>query len=246
MLIIPAIDLLDGKVVRLSQGREITAKIYADNPLGVAMEYQDAGAEWIHVVDLDGAFGRQGVNDKIIKQLSEDLSIPVEVGGGIRSLDRIHYWLNAGVGRVILGSIAIKNPKIVNKAIKQYGKESIIIGIDIRDGQVAIHGWEEKTPVGYIELAARMKKHGTFRVIVTDISTDGMLTGPKLDAMIDIAEQTGLTVIASGGVGSLEDLDIISNKSGSGIEGAIVGRAIYEKKFTVKEAIQKFQSDSNN
>lgn len=241
MLIIPAIDLLKEKVVRLSQGTEETATVYSNDPLKIALDFQKAGAHWIHVVDLDGAFGRPETNDTVIKQLTRTLSIPIELGGGIRSLDRISFWLNQGVGRVILGSVAVKNPEIVKQAINQYGSEPVVVGIDIRAGKVAVHGWQENTQTNYIEIARKMKSFGLQRTIVTDIATDGMLTGPKLDAMINIAQKTDLAVIASGGVSSLKDLEYIAEYSHQGIEGAIIGRAIYEKKFTVKQAIDKFQ-----
>jgi phosphoribosylformimino-5-aminoimidazole carboxamide ribotide isomerase len=245
MIIIPAIDLLDGKVVRLKKGAENTAKIYSDDPLEFACRFQEAGAKWIHVVNLDGAFGRPGMNDAVIERLTRNLDIPVELGGGIRTLDRIDFWLDHGIGRVVLGSVAINAPEIVQKAIDKHGPNSIVAGIDIRDGKVAIAGWQEKTDVGFIELARKMEQMGICRVIVTDIDTDGMLTGPNVDTMIDIAGNTGLSVIASGGVGELDDIRKVALAADAGIEGVIVGKAIYENKLDVKTAIDMYQTESD-
>jgi phosphoribosylformimino-5-aminoimidazole carboxamide ribotide isomerase len=243
MFIIPAIDLLGGKVVRLQQGREKTAKIYSDDPIQFALEYQKAGAKWIHVVDLDGAFGRSGINDALIIGLAETLSIPFELGGGIHTMDQIGYWLNRGVGRVVLGSIAVKEPEIVEKAIRKYGNKAIVAGIDVRDGEVMISGWTEGADVEAVDLAKKMKIAGLARIIVTDIRTDGMLTGPNADVMTEIAEKTGLSIIASGGVGNIEDCEKIFNESRRGIEGIITGRALYENKLDLKTAIKKFQTE---
>ena len=242
MLIIPAIDLLGKKVVRLSQGIEETAVVYSGNPLDIALHYQAVGAQWIHVVDLDGAFGRTGINDGLIQKLTETLTVPIELGGGIRTVDRIGYWLNRGVGRVVLGSAAVNKPDMVEKAIRIYGNKVIIVGIDIKDGDVAVHGWTEKSGMGYLDHAKKMKNAGLSRTIVTDISTDGMLSGPKIDAMIEIAENTGLHIIASGGVSHIDDLGIVSEHADRGIEGIIIGRAIYEKKLDIKQAIENYQA----
>ncbi len=241
MLIIPAIDLLGGKVVRLSQGAEETAVVYDNDPLRVALEFEKVGAKWIHVVNLDGAFGRPGMNDTVIAQFIQYLSIPIELGGGIRTLDRIEFWLERGVRRVILGSLAVKEPDLVAQAVKKHGSESIIAGIDIRDGRVSVSGWKENTAIHYMDLALQMETVGLQRVIITDITTDGMLSGPCLDCMKDIAKKTHLKVIASGGVSRLKDLNLISKQERHGIEGVIIGRALYEKKITLKKAISIYQ-----
>lgn len=241
MIILPAIDLLNGRVVRLEQGVESSAKVYSEDPLAFARNFEAAGAKFIHVVNLDGAFGRPEKNRDVIVHLTQHLSIPIELGGGIRSLDQIGFWLNRGVSRVILGSVAVNNPEIVEKAVKKYGSESVVVGIDMKDGRAAVHGWQDVTDVDGVELAMRMKGFGLSRVIITDIATDGMLSGPKLDKMIQIAEKTGLKVIASGGVGRIEDLALIAEYAQIGIEGAIVGKAIYENRLDVREAIRKYQ-----
>ena len=241
MILFPAIDLLDSQAVRLQQGLENSKTVYSNDPPAMARSFEDAGAKWIHVVDLDGAFGRPEVNDQTIKDIISRVSIPIELGGGIRSLERIDYWLEQGARRVILGSIAIKDPELVKTAIEKHGPDAIVVGIDMKDGKVAIHGWQDKTEVDAITLAQQMKNVGLTRTIITDIATDGMLTGPKLDMMLKIAKETGLIVIASGGVGCLDDLATIQAETANGIEGAIVGKAIYEKKFMVEEAMKKFQ-----
>ena len=197
------------------------------------------------MVNLDGAFGRPGMNDAVIERITRNLDIPVELGGGIRTLSRIDFWLDHGIGRVVLGSVAVQAPDIVKQAIDKHGARSIVAGIDIRDGNVAISGWQQKTEVGFIELAREMKALGICRVIVTDINTDGMLTGPNVDTMIDIAGNTGLAVIASGGVGAIEDIGKLAAAEDAGIEGVIVGKAIYENKIDVQKAIEMYQNESD-
>jgi len=241
MIILPAIDILDSNVVRLEQGMEDSAKVYSDDPLAFARTFEKAGAKIIHVVNLDGAFGRAELNQDIITKLADKLNIPIELGGGIRSLDQIGFWLNRGICRVIIGSAAVKDPDMVEKAVKKYGSESIVVGIDMKDGQVAVHGWQDVTETKGIDLAKQMRHAGLSRLIITDISTDGMLTGPKLDDMIEIAESTGLKIIASGGVSQIEDIALISEYGQIGIEGVIVGKAIYENRLDINEAIQRYQ-----
>lgn len=242
MIVLPAIDLLHSQVVRLSQGKEDSAKVYSDNPLSFAKKFQNAGAQWIHVVDLDGAFGRMHENDEVIKTLANNLNVKFELGGGIRDLDRIAHWLNLGVGRVILGSVAVNNPSIVMQAVKSFGADKIVVGIDARDGRVAVHGWQDVTDVSALDLAKRMKDLGCIRFIVTDIATDGMLTGPKLDVMLPIARETQVPVIVSGGVHTLDDLEQIKQHEYEGLEGVITGKAIYENKLDIKDALKKYQN----
>ncbi|MBN1781710.1 1-(5-phosphoribosyl)-5-[(5-phosphoribosylamino)methylideneamino]imidazole-4-carboxamide isomerase [bacterium] len=242
MIVIPAIDLLDGKVVRLAQGREKSAVVYSDDPLEFALRYQEAGARWIHVVNLDGAFGRPGMNDAVIERITRNVNVPVELGGGIRTLDRIEFWLDRGIGRIVLGSVIVHSPEIAEQAIVKHGREAIVAGIDIHEGQVAISGWTQKAEIHYIELAQNMKNMGICRTIVTDIATDGMLSGPNIDTMIDIAGNTGLAVIVSGGVGSMEHIQRVADAADSGIEGVIVGKAIYENKIDIARAIEQVQT----
>jgi phosphoribosylformimino-5-aminoimidazole carboxamide ribotide isomerase len=243
MIIIPAIDLLDGKVVRLAQGREKSAKVYSNDPLEFAVQFQEAGVRWIHLVNLDGAFGRPGMNDAVIERVSRNIHVPIELGGGIRTLDRIDFWLERGISRVVLGSVAVKSPEIIEQAIDKHGPDAIVAGIDIRDEQVAISGWTEKTGIHFIEMAGRMKQLGIIRSIVTDISTDGMLAGPNIESMVCIARDTGLKVIVSGGIATLQDIQRVSHAGKFGIEGVIVGKAIYENKIDIYQAIQRFQTE---
>ncbi len=242
MIVLPAIDLLHKQVVRLEQGKEESAKVYSDDPLSFAREFQEAGAKWIHVVDLDGAFGRMHENDDVIQNIADNLNIKIELGGGIRDIDRIRHWLDLGVGRVILGSVAVNNPEIVKDAVEQFGADKIVVGIDAKDGMVAVHGWQDVTKVSAVELAEQMKAMGCIRFIVTDIATDGMLTGPKLDTMLEIAERTDLKVIVSGGIHALEDLELIKIHEHKGLDGVITGKAIYENCLDIRQAITQYQT----
>jgi phosphoribosylformimino-5-aminoimidazole carboxamide ribotide isomerase len=249
MLILPAIDLLGGKAVRLSKGVEASAVVYSDRPEAVAEEFEAAGARWIHVVDLDAAFGRPHMNDATVERILRSVNIPIELGGGVRDEERIRFWLGKGVGRVILGSAAVENPELVRNATQEYGNESVVVGIDIRDGRVAVRGWTEDSARDYLDLARDMQKLGARRVIVTDISTDGMLGGPRLESMLRIARETVLSVVVSGGVGSIKDLEEIAGRresAGRGIEGVIVGKALYEKRFSLREAIHRFQEKTGD
>jgi phosphoribosylformimino-5-aminoimidazole carboxamide ribotide isomerase len=224
---------------------ESSAVIYSDNPVQTALTFQGAGARCIHVVDLDGAFGRPNINDVVIQNLADALSIPIELGGGIRSPDRIGYWLNRGVFRVILGSATVNNPGMIDKAVRRYGSRSIIAGVDLRNGKASIHGWQEETRTDGLELVRDMKYAGLSQIIITEISTDGMLAGPKLDIMIRIARTTGISIIASGGVRSMEDLKLVSEYTEDGIRGIIVGKALYENTVSLRDAIRRFQRDED-
>ncbi|MBN1895785.1 1-(5-phosphoribosyl)-5-[(5-phosphoribosylamino)methylideneamino]imidazole-4-carboxamide isomerase [bacterium] len=242
MLIVPAIDLLNEKVVRLSRGLEATAKMYSEDALETARAFEKAGAKWIHVVNLDGAFGRPGVNDQVISRLASGLTIPFELGGGIRTPDQIDFWLHLGVSRVVLGSSLLERPEMAEKAVQKYGSDAVTAGIDMKGGKVSIRGWLKDTPVDGLDLACNLKKAGLTRVILTDIASDGMLQGPRLERMTEIADRTGLAVTVSGGVGSLDDLARIAECRNNGIEAVIVGKAVYEKKLDLAEAVRRFQN----
>jgi phosphoribosylformimino-5-aminoimidazole carboxamide ribotide isomerase len=245
MLIIPAIDLLGGRVVRLSKGVESSAVVYSDRPEAVAAEFEAAGAGWLHVVDLDAAFGRPEVNAAAIDRVLRSVRIPVELGGGVRDAEKIRDRLDRGVSRVILGSAAAENPGLVARALAEHGCDRIAVGIDIRDGRVASRGWTEEGAADYLGLARDMQSLGVRRVIVTEISADGMLTGPKLEPMIRIAAETGMSVIVSGGVGAMSDLDEVDRRGGAAgvnLEAVIVGKALYEKKISLKEAVHRFRN----
>ncbi len=234
MLIFPAVDLKEGKAVRLLQGRMEAATVYADDPVAVAQDFARQGAEYLHVVDLNGAFAGEPVNDEVIKKIVSSVSLKVQVGGGIRTLERVVELLKLGVERVILGTVAVRDPDLVEEAVQRYG-ERIVVGIDAKDGRVAVQGWAETTDLSVVELALAMKKVGVKRVIFTDIARDGMLQGVNIDSTARLAQATGLAVIASGGIAGLNQTSR-SGRQGVLIEGAIVGKALYAGAFTLEEA----------
>jgi phosphoribosylformimino-5-aminoimidazole carboxamide ribotide isomerase len=239
MLLIPAVDLKDGKCVRLTQGKAERAKVYSSDPARMARRWQDEGAKFLHVVDLDGAFSGEAKNLPALKRILEAVTIPIEFGGGVRSLGIIAKLLSLGVDRVILGTVAIENKGLVQKAIQRFGSEHIVVGIDARGGKVAVRGWEKRTEVTALSLAKRMKALGVQRIIYTDIARDGMLSGPNIPALKEMAKESGLAVIPSGGISSLKD---IKKVNALGVEGMIIGKALYEGKFTLREALRLFPS----
>lgn len=245
MIIFPAIDLKDGLVVRLLQGRMEEVTVYAGDAAEVAAGFQTKGSRYLHVVDLNGAFSGEPVNDRAIKMIVEQVSMRIQVGGGIRTLARIEELLQLGVERVILGTVAVKNPQLVEEAVRRYG-EKIIVGIDAREGMVAVQGWAEATNIPAEELGQAMSEIGVSRVVFTDISRDGMLAGPNIASTVRLARKTGLKIIASGGISSLTDLANLAAEAerGVSIEGAIVGKALYSGAFTLEEALVKFGGET--
>ncbi|HEX3994576.1 MAG TPA: 1-(5-phosphoribosyl)-5-[(5-phosphoribosylamino)methylideneamino]imidazole-4-carboxamide isomerase [Acetobacteraceae bacterium] len=233
----PAIDLKDGRCVRLRRGEMDQATIYADDPAAQAMAWRDAGFRWLHVVDLNGAFAGRPVNAEAVTRILAAVDLPVQVGGGIRDMAGIERWLAAGVRRVILGSAAAKNPALVLEAGRTF-PDRIVVGIDARDGHVATEGWAETSTMRAAELALRFEDAGVAAIVYTDIGRDGMLSGLNLDQTIDLAAQLTTPVIASGGVGSLDDLAALRQAAvGTGIEGVIVGRALYDGRVTAAAAL---------
>ncbi|WP_160722571.1 1-(5-phosphoribosyl)-5-[(5-phosphoribosylamino)methylideneamino]imidazole-4-carboxamide isomerase [Bacillus sp. USDA818B3_A] len=235
LTIYPAIDMRGGKCVRLLQGDYGKETVYGDSPFEMAKSFAAAGAEWIHMVDLDGAKDGKRVNDRFVIEAAQNLDAKVQIGGGIRTEEDILHYLENGVDRVIIGSIAVSNPEFAIEMIQKYG-EKIAVGIDAKNGYVATHGWLDTSSVKAVELGKRFADAGAETFIFTDIATDGTLAGPNIDAVCEMAEATGKNVIASGGVSSLEDLQAIAGK---GINGAIVGKALYENRFTLKEALEE-------
>ncbi len=226
----PAIDLKDGACVRLRRGEMADATVYSDDPGAQARAWQAAGFAWLHVVDLDGAFAGQSMNADAVAAILANASIPVQLGGGLRDMAGIERWLAAGVRRVILGSAAAKNPALVREACRAHPGR-VAVGIDARDGYVAVEGWAQTSELRAIELALRFEDAGVAAIIYTDISRDGMLSGLNLEATLDIACQISTPVIASGGVGSLRDLADLKRRAaaaGGVIDGVIVGRALYD------------------
>jgi phosphoribosylformimino-5-aminoimidazole carboxamide ribotide isomerase len=236
----PAIDLKDGACVRLRRGAMDDATVYSDDPASQARAWQAAGCAWLHVVDLNGAFAGRPVNADAVAKILAAVTIPVQLGGGIRDRAGIERWLSAGVRRVILGSAAAKNPALVHEACRAYPAK-IAVGIDARDGFVATEGWAEASELRALELARKFEDAGAAAIIFTDIGRDGMLGGLNLDATIDLAERISTPVIASGGVGGIDDLMALKNaaaRAGGGkIEGVIVGRALYDGPVELAEAL---------
>ena len=237
MLIMPAVDIKDGKCVRLVKGDFDKKSIYNESPLEQAKEWADKGAHVIHLVDLDGALEGKPVNLQLIKSISETVKKPVQIGGGIRDINIISEYVQAGIDRIIVGTQAYKNPEFIKEAGKKFpGK--IIVGIDMFEGKVAISGWKEVTETDGIEFAHRLEDYGVAEFIITDISRDGMLTGVNLKFYENILEKINLPVIASGGVSELNDIKNLSTLTEIGLVGVIIGKALYEKRFTLEEAIK--------
>ncbi|MGI6036786.1 MAG: 1-(5-phosphoribosyl)-5-[(5-phosphoribosylamino)methylideneamino]imidazole-4-carboxamide isomerase [Limnochordia bacterium] len=235
MLIIPAIDLKNGKCVRLRQGDPDQETIYSGDPVAVAQDWVDAGAELIHIIDLDGAFTGRSHHLEIIKAIAEGTGARLQVGGGMRSREIIEAVFEAGAERVILGTIAWEDPAFVGQCVQAFGPR-VLVGIDARDGYVAVKGWQESTSVTAVELARRMQDLGVEEVIVTDIARDGMLTGPNVASIEEILA-LGLKVIAAGGIASLDDLKKLAALKHPNLTGVISGKALYAGAFTLEEAI---------
>lgn len=237
MLIIPAIDLRAGKCVRLVEGKLEHETIYSDDPAAVARVWQDSGARYLHVVDLDGAFAGSPQNLDTIQEIIAAIQIPVEVGGGIRDLPTVERLLQLGVSRVILGTAAIQNPELVSQACECFGSESIVVGIDARDGKVAIEGWGLTAEKDALELADEIHQLGVPRVVFTDIARDGTLKGPNLEAIKKLAISCKVKVIASGGVSTIEDVAALNELVPLGVEGVIIGKALYAGTINIEDAM---------
>ncbi|PYZ92847.1 1-(5-phosphoribosyl)-5-[(5-phosphoribosylamino)methylideneamino]imidazole-4-carboxamide isomerase [Salipaludibacillus keqinensis] len=240
--IYPAIDIRGGKCVRLLQGDYNQETVYGDSPFEMASSFEKKGAKWIHMVDLDGAKKGEPVNHEVVLRAAKELKAHVQIGGGIRTRQDVKTYLDGGVDRVILGSSAISDPEFVKDMLKQYGGERVAIGIDARDGYVATHGWLNTSKVKSEELGKELAEHGAETFIMTDISRDGMMQGPNVQAIASLAEATGKKVIASGGVSSMDDVLELETRRDSGISGAIIGKAIYTEKIRLEEAIREVQS----
>ena len=235
MKIIPAIDIKEGRCVRLTQGKADQETVYSDDPLSMANHWDEEGAQTIHVVDLDGAFKGSPINIEIVKKIIHSSSVDIQVGGGIRTIEAIESYVKAGAYRVILGTVAQQEPKFVEEASRRFPNK-IIVGIDARDGLVAVKGWVEVSKQKATDLALKMKGYGIAGFIFTDISRDGMLQGPNLESIKEFAESAQLPVIASGGVSRLEDIKNLIKLESYGIEGVIIGKALYDKTLSFREA----------
>lgn len=238
MIIIPAIDLKGGKCVRLLQGREEDVTIYSDDPVATAKRWVDTGAELIHIVDLDGAFSGEQMNLDAVKAIRKAVDVKLELGGGIRDMQRIDMLIGHGIDRVILGTVATEDPELVKKSCAKYPGQ-VIVGIDAKDGKVAVRGWVEVTGHDAVEFARTVEGHGAAGIVYTDISRDGMLSGPNVEATKNLAESVKIPVIASGGIKSIDDIRNLLEAGG--IWGAITGKAIYSGSLDCREAIELTQ-----
>ncbi|GLY09344.1 1-(5-phosphoribosyl)-5-[(5-phosphoribosylamino)methylideneamino]imidazole-4-carboxamide isomerase [Pseudobacillus badius] len=236
--IYPAIDMRGGKCVRLKQGDYSQETVYGDSPFDMAKSFAEDGAEWIHMVDLDGAKDGRRINDRFVIEAAQKLGAKVQIGGGIRSEEDILHYLDNGVDRVIIGSLAVSETDLVKQWLRKFGSR-MAIGLDAKDGFVATHGWLETSSLRAVDLGKELADAGAETFIFTDIATDGMLSGPNIQAVAELALATGKRVIASGGVSSLEDIREIKRHEQAGVSGAIVGKAIYTGQFTVREALKE-------
>jgi phosphoribosylformimino-5-aminoimidazole carboxamide ribotide isomerase len=239
VIIYPAIDLRKGRCVRLQQGSADAETVFSDDPTEAARRWASEGAEWLHVVNLDGAMDEPGArNLAALEQILDAVDLPVQFGGGVRSLEDMDHLSELGVERVVLGTVAVQEPQIVEEALAHHGPERICVGIDARDGYVAIHGWLETSHIKATELAKGMQALGVQRVVYTDVRRDGMLSGVNLKATVCLARASGMRVIASGGVASLSDIRRLKAHEQDGIEGVIVGMALYRGAILLPEALK--------
>ena len=234
MELIPAIDLIDGKCVRLYQGDYSKETVYSDDPLEVALRWESLGASRIHIVDLDGARSGNPDNLSVVKRIVEAVRVPVQMGGGVRTLNSAHQIIEAGVQRVMLGTVAVREPEIVHSACSELGSESVVVAVDSKDGIVAVSGWTSDSDMKATELIARMMEAGVRTFLCTDISRDGTLAGPNYGLMRDLVEVAGEGVIAAGGIASVEHLEHLAKV---GVGGAVVGKALYTGDIDLAETI---------
>jgi phosphoribosylformimino-5-aminoimidazole carboxamide ribotide isomerase len=240
MLIIPAIDLRGGRCVRLAQGQRDSATVYSDNPIDVARSFVNDGAQFLHVVDLDAAFAESNSpNREVLGEIVKAIEIPVQFGGGLRSLDDVEAMLELGVERVVIGTAAVESPTLLHDLLRLFTAKKIVVGIDARDGQVLTRGWESDGSIKAVDLARQVAEIGVERIVYTDVNRDGMLTGVNVDQTCLVADASGLKVTASGGISSLEDIRKVAAFTTRGIDSVIVGKALYEGRFTLKEAVSE-------
>ncbi len=235
MIIFPAIDIKDGNCVRLYKGEFSTVHKVAENPLETARKFQADGAKWLHMVDLDGAKDAKPQNTEIFCEIARETSLKVEVGGGIRTLETVETYLSRGISRVILGSMAVRNPELVKTAVKEYG-DKVAVGIDAKNGMAAVEGWLDTSEAYYLDLAKAMEQAGVSTIIYTDISKDGTLSGPNLQELKVINQAVSCNIVASGGISNLDDIIALRKL---GLYGAICGKSLYQGTLDLKEAIRE-------
>ena len=234
MELIPAIDLIDGKCVRLYQGDYSKETVYSDDPVEVALRWQNLGASRIHIVDLDGARSGNPDNLPTVKRIVNAVKVPVQMGGGVRTLDTAHHILNAGVHRVMLGTVAVRDPQIVHSACTQFGSEAVVVAVDSKDGVVAVSGWTSGSDIQATDLVSSMMEAGVQTFLCTDISRDGTLSGPNYHLMRDLVQVAGGGVIAAGGIASIEHLEGLAKV---GVGGSVIGKALYTGDIDIHEAL---------
>jgi phosphoribosylformimino-5-aminoimidazole carboxamide ribotide isomerase len=234
VIIIPAVDILEGKCVRLVRGNPNKSKVYYDDPLEAARLLENEGAEFIHLIDLDAALG-SGQNMEAINKILETVSAKVQIGGGIRTIEKVDSLLKLGAYRVIFGTAAVQNPQLVEEAVRHCGSKSVAVAVDEKEGKAAVRGWKKRSRIDYLDLACSFEAMGVGTLIFTSISVDGTLKGPRMEKIMRLVEAVKVPVIASGGVATIEDLVKLT---GTGVEGVVVGTALYEKKFNLKEALE--------
>jgi phosphoribosylformimino-5-aminoimidazole carboxamide ribotide isomerase len=234
--IFPAVDIKNGKCVRLTQGEKDREKVYADDPVKMAKHWEDEGAKNLHIVDLDGAFDGELRNTPVVKKIADSVCMFTEFGGGIRSLDDIEMLLSSGLNRIILGTKAYEDEEFIEEAVNGF-RERVAVGLDARNGKISVKGWTENTDVDPVYLAIKMQKIGVQTIIYTDISTDGMLSGPNFEGIETLADQTNIKVIASGGITSSSDIRKLKKIEYKGVVGAIIGKALYEGTVRLREVL---------
>jgi phosphoribosylformimino-5-aminoimidazole carboxamide ribotide isomerase len=236
MILFPVIDLKAGACVRLVRGEMASATVFNDDPSAQARHFAETGFAWLHVVDLDGAFAGRSVNGAAVRAIREAVDLRIQLGGGIRDRAAIDYWLDLGIDRIVLGTVALRDSALVRRAAADY-PDRVVVGIDGRDGHVAVEGWAKTSGIGVVELARRFADVGVAAIVYTDIARDGALTGVDAAGIAGFARQIGLPVIASGGIAALADIEALAAHAADGIEGAICGRALYDGSIDAKAAL---------
>lgn len=238
MQLYPAIDMKGGKCVRLTQGLFDNVKIYSDTPADMAKLWVSQGATFLHLVDLDGALAGHSVNEDAIREITKSVNVPIQLGGGIRSAETVKHMLDLGITRCIIGTRAVQQPEFIRELIEQFGAERIVVGIDAKNGMAAVEGWEKVSSLSALDLCRQMEAFGVKHIVYTDISRDGMMTGPNIPYTKRLTDETGMDIIASGGMSCMEDLIRLQE---NGIQGAIIGKALYEHKISLPDAVARFE-----
>ena len=243
MIIYPAIDLRGGKVVRLQEGDPEQQTVFNENPLAVAQDWLAAGASWVHMVNLDGAFAAANDNGAILAQVAQ-LDVRVQFGGGLRSMADIETALQRGAARVVLGTVAVREPEVVREAVREFGAEAVCVALDAREGRVTTHGWTEKTDMTPVELGRAMADQGVEHALFTDVSRDGKLGGVNIEATVSLGRTTGLQVIASGGVSTLDEIGQL--RASGAVAGAVIGMALYRGQITLADALRTAKGEATS